>query len=925
MSQFSNIKSILLAGAACALAACTQGENITSPGATNPGTPPGGGGGGGGGGGTSMDTCPTGFSTGTAVGGVVTCDISGTILSNLTLPFKDDDGDGVGVAYRLNGRVDVGVDCGANGAGGTSATLTIDPGVVIFGNAGADHLVVNRCSQLIADGEENAPIVFTSQNDLERRAIDPTDTGGSNIGEWGGLVVLGRAPINRCIAGMPGTVDCEQTIEGVTNPEALYGGAVSDDNSGVIRYVQVRFAGFALNQDGDELNGLTLGGVGDMTTIDYVQVHNNSDDGIEVFGGTVNLKHVVLTGNDDDSFDLDNGWSGATQFLVIKQRDDGGDNGMELSSAGTVTPPTNQTIANFTLVGARTNAFRINSGHVGRFLNGVVSYGAPCFRWEDSAGNGTPASYDGVNVDPTFNSVLFDCTALTNATPDTPAAAGSVGADANNSEMMSTLTSMLFPGPNELGVTAFDLTTLPGSFFEDVDYIGAFGPDETETNNWATGWTFGLFPQPDCPAGTSLTGTLNGRNVCEIAGVKTSDLTLIRGNFYELGGRVDIGIDVGADGMGGTAADLTIEPGVDIFGNSGADHLVVNRGSRIFANGTPQNPVIFTSEADLTNSQADPANAIGEWGGVVVLGRAPINRCIAGMPGTVDCEQTIEGVTNPEAIYGGAVSDDDSGAIRYVQIKHAGFALNQDGDELNGLTLGGVGDTTIIEYVQVHNNSDDGIEVFGGTVNLKHIVLTGNDDDSFDLDNGWNGATQFLIIVQRATGGDNGMELSSAGTVTPPTNQTIANFTLVGARTNAFRINSGHVGRFLNGVVSYGAPCFRWEDSAGNGTPASYDGVDVDPTFNSVLFDCTALTNATPDTPAAAGSVGADMNNNASFSDTLINGFINGPSEGAATPFAGLSGLDPFFEDTTYVGAVEDANDRWWAGWSCGLETSTPC
>jgi hypothetical protein len=309
----------------------------------------------------------------------------------------------------------------------------------------------------------------------------------------------------------------------------------------------------------------------------------------------------------------------------------------------------------------------------------------------------------------------------------------------------------------------------------------------------------------------------------------------------------------------------------------------------------------------------------------VVLGRAPINRCIAGMPGTVDCEQTIEGVTNPEAIYGGAVSDDDSGAIRYVQIKHAGFALNQDGDELNGLTLGGVGDTTIIEYVQVHNNSDDGIEVFGGTVNLKHIVLTGNDDDSFDLDNGWNGATQFLIIVQRATGGDNGMELSSAGTVTPPTNQTIANFTLVGARTNAFRINSGHVGRFLNGVVSYGAPCFRWEDSAGNGTPASYDGVDVDPTFNSVLFDCTALTNATPDTPAAAGSVGADMNNNASFSDTLINGFINGPSEGAATPFAGLSGLDPFFEDTTYVGAVEDANDRWWAGWSCGLETSTPC
>ena len=227
----------------------------------------------------------------------------------------------------------------------------------------------------------------------------------------------------------------------------------------------------------------------------------------------------------------------------------------------------------------------------------------------------------------------------------------------------------------------------------------------------------------------------------------------------------------------------------------------------------------------------------------------------------------------------------------------------------------------------MHNNSDDGIEIFGGTVNLKYVVLTGNDDDSFDLDNGWSGRTQFMVIKQRADGGDNGMEMSSAGNaITPPTNPTIANFTLVGARTNAFRINSGFVGRFLNGVVVYGAPCFRWENTAGNNTPGSYDGVNVDPTFNSVQFDCTALTNATPDTPAAVGSVAADANNNATFSDTLINGFINGPSESTATSFAtDLSLLDMFFENVDYVGAVKDANDRWWAGWSCGLEASTPC
>jgi hypothetical protein len=927
----TKIKSVFLAGAALTLVACTQGDDIASPGPSDPGTPPGGGGGGGGGGGASADTCPTGFATGTPVGGVVVCNLSGVILSNLTLPFKDDDSDGVGVAYRLNGRVDVGVDVGAAGGGGTAATLTIQPGVVIFGNSGADHLVVNRGSQMIADGTQDLPIVFTSENDIVRRAADASDTGGSNISEWGGLVVLGRAPINRCIGGAtPGTVDCEQTIEGVTNPDALYGGASANDDSGVFRYIQVRFAGFALNQDGDELNGLTLGGVGDGTVIEYVQVHNNSDDGIEVFGGAVNLKYIVLTGNDDESFDLDNGWSGRTQFMVIKQRDDGGDNGMELSSAGNaITPPTNPTIANFTMVGGRTNAFRINSGFVGRFINGVVAYdNSECFNWEATAGNGSSATYDGVDVDPTFNSVFFDCAPLTDDTPDTPAAVASVAADANNTSGDSMLASTFFPTMDVLNVPAFDLSTLPGAFFDDVDYIGAFSPDETETNNWATGWTFALFPDPVCPDGASLTGTLNGSNVCEISGVKTSDLTLTRGNIYEIGGRVDIGVDVGADGLGGDAADLIIEPGVVIFGNTGADHLVVNRGSRIFANGTPQNPVVFTSEADLTDTQADPINAISEWGGVVVLGRAPINRCIGGAtPGTVDCEQTIEGVTNPEAIYGGAEANDDSGVIRYMQIKHAGFALNQDGDELNGLTLGGVGDATVIEYVQVHNNSDDGIEVFGGTVNMKNIVLTGNDDESFDLDNGWSGAAQFMIIVQRAAGGDNGMELSSAGNaISPPTNPTIANFTLVGAQTNAFRINSGFVGRFINGVVSYGASeCFNWESTAGNGTSATYDGVNVDPTFNSVLFDCAPLTDDTPDTPAAVASVAADPNNNAAYSDTLINTFTNGPNETAATAFDLTTLPGTFFDDVDYVGAVEDTNDRWWAGWSCGLEASTPC
>ena len=263
----------------------------------------------------------------------------------------------------------------------------------------------------------------------------------------------------------------------------------------------------------------------------------------------------------------------------------------------------------------------------------------------------------------------------------------------------------------------------------------------------------------------------------------------------------------------------------------------------------------------------------------------------------------------------------------YTQVKFAGFELSS-GNELNGITFAGTGSGTVVDYVQVHNNADDGIEMFGGRTNLRHIVLTGNDDESLDTDNGWSGFVQYLIIVQRTMGGDNGMEMSSAGVgVALPTNPTIANFTMVTNRSNAFRINTGHVGRFLNGVVNHnsGAECIEWASSAGDGNAATYGGVGVDPTFNSVLFDCNGANLAETNTQAAIDSVAADGNNNAAFSESLINTFINGPSESAAVEFTPLSGIDAFFDDTDYVGAVEDTNDRWWAEWSCGLEAATPC
>ncbi len=920
---------LLSAGAALALAACTQGENISSPGATNPGTPPapppGGGGGGGGSG-----TCPTGFAVGTPVGGLTTCTVSGTILSNLTLPAV------AGVAYRLTGRVDVGVDIGADGnqAGGARATLTVEPGATVFGSSGSDYLVVNRGSQLVADGSAASPIIFTSANDLTRQAdTDPSnDLGGSLTAEWGGLVILGRAPINRCntASAVPGTVQCQNAIEGVTNPDALYGGAIANDRSGKLEYVQVRFAGFAINSAGNELNGISFGGVGSETEVDFVQVHNNEDDGIEMFGGTLDLRNIVLTGNKDDSFDTDNGWNGNVQFMIVAQASDIGDNVIEASSvAPNVGPPfSDANIANFTFVGNRSNAFRLNTGTRGQYVNGIIDYGTQCFRWETTAGDGV-AGFSAA-FDPRFNSVLFDCnTGLATSSSDTVAVTGSVAADANNTQGSNSLAARFFPGPNEGAVTPFDASTL-GSFFTPAPYIGAFGPTETETSNWAAGWTFALFPPVGCPTGTTDTGgNINGVRVCSLTGAILSDIRLTRGNLYRINGRIDVGVDVGADGtaVGGDMASLTIESGVTVFGNSGADYIVVNRGSQIFSNGTSTNPVIMTSLPDVTDPNRNDANNTAEWGGLVILGRAPINRCNVGaaVPGTVQCQNAVEGVTSPDALYGGASANDDSGAIRFTQVRFAGFAINSAGNELNGITMAGVGDATDIANVQVHNNEDDGIEMFGGTVNLRNVVLTGNMDDSFDTDNGWNGAVQFMIVVQNATIGDNIVEASSvAPNVGPPFSDTrISNFTFVGARSNAWRLNTGTRGRYVNGVVSYGPECFRWETTAGDGV-AGFNAA-TDPRFNSVLFDCTAgIATAASDTVAVNASVGADVNNSTATADTLISTFINGANETARTPFD-VTMLGSFFTPVTYIGAVRDTTDRWWAGWSCGLEASSDC
>lgn len=217
--------------------------------------------------------------------------------------------------YVLGGRITV-VD---------GVTLTIEAGTIVKGQAGtganATALLIARGAKLIAEGTADAPIIFTSVAD----EITPEDVAAKNFGSpnlepdinglWGGLIVLGRARISA--SNDNGDVS-EVQIEGIptSDPNGLYGGDNDADNSGVLKYISIRHGGANIGA-GNEINGLTLGGVGSGTIIENVEVVANQDDGIEWFGGTVNTKNVVVWNVGDDAIDTDQSWSGTLDNFIV--------------------------------------------------------------------------------------------------------------------------------------------------------------------------------------------------------------------------------------------------------------------------------------------------------------------------------------------------------------------------------------------------------------------------------------------------------------------------------------------------------------------------------------------------------------------------------------------------------------------------------
>lgn len=442
--------------------------------------------------------------------------------------------------------------------------------------------------------------------------------------------------------------------------------------------------------------------------------------------------------------------------------------------------------------------------------------------------------------------------------------------------------------------------------------------------------------------GGSTTGT-----TITLEGRINADTVLHKENTYILKGLVYM---VGNHTM-------TVEAGTTVKGSfSGSDvaALIITRGSKLVANGTATEPIIFTSAAPNPQS--------GDWGGIVICGKASVNSSYNGVQGTIQVEGGIDNAQGDGVAGGGATPDDadNSGSLKYVRIEFAGYAYQPD-KEINSLTMAAVGSGTTVEHVQIVYAKDDAIECFGGSVNVKYFITFKTQDDDFDTDNGYSGKFQFGIILRdsliadisksEAFESDNN---SQGTTATPKTKAIYSNITAIGPRATLSNIgNSLFLGgaqiRRNSGISIFNSIIMGWplgiyiDATTGTSTALNIE----DSTLR--LRNITLAGNTT--NLKFAGTAGTTIMNDATLTSWFTNSYygndiLTNTSDTKLiqpynydtpdfTPFAGSNGNqkiltgadfsdskftgDTFFDKTvTFRGAVAPAGDlaSWWKGWT---------
>jgi hypothetical protein len=444
-------------------------------------------------------------------------------------------------------------------------------------------------------------------------------------------------------------------------------------------------------------------------------------------------------------------------------------------------------------------------------------------------------------------------------------------------------------------------------------------------------------------------GTTTGQTII-LQGRINTDQLLKKENTYILKGLVYI--------VGNST--LTIQAGTTIKGSfSGTDvaALIITRGSKIIASGTATEPIVFTS--------ASPNPQSGDWGGIIICGKAGINTSFNAIQGLYQVEGGVDNTFGDglagsgDAVAPTAVDTDNSGILSYVRIEYAGYAFQPD-KEINSLTLAAVGSGTTIDHVQTIYAKDDAFEWFGGTVNCKYLIASKTQDDDFDTDNGYRGNVQFGLIIRdsviadistsEAFESDNN---SGGSTATPKTEAVFSNITAIGPRATLTNVGSslfraGAQIRRNSGISIFNSIIIGWPVGvlidASTGTPTDLNIANntlriknTTLAGNTVNVKYTASGSAT--TGASDASMLAWFNDVTNSNNTLTNvadAKLIQPFNYAAvdpTPFAGSNGnaqintggsfidsklAGTFFTPVTFRGGIAPAGTEssWWKGWT---------
>ncbi len=413
------------------------------------------------------------------------------------------------------------------------------------------------------------------------------------------------------------------------------------------------------------------------------------------------------------------------------------------------------------------------------------------------------------------------------------------------------------------------------------------------------------------PVSTQTTVPGIDKPVIVVTGEITGTVNWTSNFYYVLRGAVFVN-----DG-----ATLNIAAGTRVIGEAGSvGTLVVLRGGRLNAIGTRTAPIVFTSDQAVGN------RARGDWGGIILNGRAPVN--LEGGEGAGEGDTGVYGGNNP---------NDSSGTMRYVRVEFGGTEFSPD-NELNGIAFQGVGRGGFYEYIQVHMARDDGFEWFGGTADIKYGVASNAADDSFDWTFGWSGRAQFIAITQRGDDADNGIEADNNefnNNLLPRSNPVIYNMTLCGdpdrveggegPRGANFRRGTAFTMRnfLLTGFKTTG---FQLSDTSttaqvDNGTTQMGAGVawgmptnmhsSVVPYITSGRFPNITAAATTTDAQVGVSTAGCANHDNPNFQPSGVATLAGGQLAPIQPP------NDGFFEAVTFIGAVPPAPaDNWMSGWT---------